>query len=149
MFEFECWHETSEYDKWAAQRYITETAAKAKSEHYRYLQDGLYEASFFEVVRNMKCRKIGIASVTSLFGNTEQFDRNKDYRNIPFAYQGMRISVCGKMGTIVGSNSSCNLDVVYDGNWHTNNCHPWHETVYYDRDGSVVADYREGREVSR
>ena len=149
MFEFECWHETSEYDKWAAQRYIAETASKAKSAHYQYLQDGLYEASFFEVVKNMKCRKVGIASVTSLFGDAEQFDRNKEYRNIPFAYQGMKISVGGKMGTIVGSNRGANLNVVFDGEWCVCNCHPWYETVYYADNGNVVADYRKLKEVNR
>ena len=147
MFEFECWHDNNG-EQWAKQNYIAETPGKAKRQHYEYLQDGLWEEDFFTVIKGMKCRKTGIARVESLFSDTEQFDRNKEYRNIPFAYQGMRISVCGKMGTIVGSNSSCNLDVVYDGNWHTNNCHPWYETVYYDRDGSVIADYRKGVTVS-
>jgi hypothetical protein len=71
-----------------------------------------------------------------------------DMRGIKFAYQGMKVSVCGQMGTIVGSNQSLNLDVVFDGQYHRNNCHPWHETVYFDRKGNVVADYRKQVAVS-
>ena len=55
----------------------------------------------------------------------------------------MRISVNGKLGTIVGGNDGLNLDVVMDGNWHTSNCHPWWETIYYDNNKNVLADYRE------
>lgn len=141
MFEFECWHENSHGEKWALQRYIAETSAKAKAQHYNYLQDGLFEDDFFTVVRNMKCRKIGRASIMALFGDYNQFKRMCELRNIAFAFQGMRISVAGRMGTIVGSNSSLNLDVVFDGRWDINNCHPHYETIYLDNYGKEVANF--------
>lgn len=142
MFEFECWHEF-DCERWGVQRYIAETPGKAKSQHYQYLQDGLWEDDFFTVVKNMKCKKIGIASINYFFGDYKQFERIKKLRGIEFAFQGMKISVSGKLGTIVGGNDSLNLNVVMDGNWYTSNCHPWWETIYYDNKGNVVADYRE------
>ena len=142
MFEFECWHENADGDKWCPQRYIAETSSKAKSQHYQYLQDGLWEDDFFTVVKGMRCRKIGRASIACLFGDYEQFERIKEHRGIDFAFQGMRIQVDGKMGTIVGGNSSQNIDVVFDGFWWKDNCHPWYETVYFDNKGNILADYR-------
>ncbi len=47
------------------------------------------------------------------------------------------------MGCIVGGNESSNLDVVFDGEYHKINCHPYYEIVYYDKVGNIVADYRE------
>jgi len=146
MFEFECWHEFSYGEPWCKQTYIAETAGKAKAQHYHYLQDGLWEEDFFTVIKNMKCRKIGKASIRCLFGDYEQFERIKKARGIEFAFQGMRIQVCGKMGNIVGGNHSQNLDVVFDGQWSSNNCHPWYETVYYDNAGNILADYRANAE---
>lgn len=142
MYEFECWHEDSHGEKWATQRYVAKTAAKAKVQHYHYLQDGLFEGDFFAVVKGMKCRKVGRASIRVFFGDYEQFERVKQARDIGFTHQGMRVSVCGQMGTIVGGNSSMNLDVVLDGQYHKSNCHPWYETVYFDRKGNAVADFR-------
>lgn len=92
------------------------------------------------------CKKLRPFCVSDLFVDKEQFDRMKGMRGIEFAYQGMRIEVAGKMGTIVGSNQSLNLDVVFDGSYYKSNCHPWWETVYFDRKGNVVADYRKKEE---
>ncbi|RIV26407.1 hypothetical protein D2Q93_04345 [Alicyclobacillaceae bacterium I2511] len=89
---------------------------------------------------HLRVKKIGIASVRSLFGNPETFTSVCQQRNISFAYQGMRIEVSGKMGTIVGANNSSNLDVVFDGEWHVENCHPGWKTRYYDANGNVVQD---------
>jgi hypothetical protein len=61
----------------------------------------------------------------------------------------MRIQVVDRMGTIVGGNSSMNLNVVFDGQWFTRNCHPWYETVYYDNYGNIVADYRKKKEAAK
>lgn len=142
MFEFECWHE-NDGERWATQRYIAASPTKAKTMHYAYLQDGLYEGSFFAVVRGMKCKKIRKADVTCLFGETDTFERVKKVRGLDFAFMGMRVLACGKMGCIVGGNESSNLDVVFDGEYHKINCHPYYEIVYYDKVGNIVADYRE------
>ena len=140
MFEFECWHQFED-NRWGVRRYVAENRSKAKSCHYQYLQDGLWEDSFITVVRDMKCQKIGVASAKSLFGDNNQFESVIKARGIEFVFQGMRIRVAGKMGTVVGGNSNQNLDVVLDGNWFISNCHPLWETVYYGDNGNVVAEY--------
>jgi hypothetical protein len=66
--------------------------------------------------------------------------RTFSYRGIEFAHIGMRIQVNGKMGTICGTNSSCNLDVCFDGNNFVTNCHPNYKTKYYDKAGSLILD---------
>lgn len=140
MFEYECWHD--DYgDKWCRSTYIAESPAKAKQQHYRYLQDGIWEDKFFNVVKDMKCKKIGIASLNSLYGDTETFERMKLHRKIPFAYLGMKILASGKSATIVGSNGSMNLDVVFDGQWRKSNIHPLWKTIYFDKDGKIIKDY--------
>lgn len=65
-------------------------------------------------------------------------------RGIEFARIGMRISVNGRNGKIVGSNHADNLDVRFDGYKHISNCHPTWETRYFADDGSVLASFCEG-----
>ncbi|WP_432701999.1 hypothetical protein [Lysinibacillus sphaericus] len=127
---------------------IAATPGKAKYQYYRYLQDGIWEAPFGEIVKHMKCKKIGQASIKHLFENKEQFERICKGRGISFAYQGMKIEVAGQLGTIVGANDSCNLQVVMDGEWTAGNCHPWWETRYFDKDGNVITDYRKQAQVN-
>jgi len=122
---------------------IAETSGKAKYQYYQYLQDGIWEAPFREIVKHLKCKKVGLADVQYLFGDKEQFDRICENRGISFAYQGMKIEVAGKLGTIVGGNRSNNLDVVFDGQWNKSSCHPWWETRYFNEEGKVLEDYRE------
>jgi hypothetical protein len=53
------------------------------------------------------------------------------YRGIPFAQLGMRVRFDdGKMGTLVGHNSSANLDVIMDGDGEVLNCHPAWQLSY-------------------
>jgi len=70
----------------------------------------------------------------------------KRTRGLDFPRIGMQIQVAGDMGTIVGFNDSCNLDVVFTNQLkygkRPSNCHPLWETVYFDADGNIVADYR-------
>lgn len=142
MFVFNVWIDGEDWKHIE----IAESYGKAKYQYYQYLQDGIWEAPFDEIVKHLRCKKVGLAEVKYLFGDKEQFERICKNRAIPFAYQGMKIEVAGKQGTIVGGNRSSNLDVVFDGHWIKSNCHPWWETRYFSGDGKVVADYREGQE---
>lgn len=142
MYVFEVWINGEDYKHIE----IAETHGKAKYQYYQYLQDGLWEAPFGEIVKHLRCKKIGAADVTYLFEDKEQFERICKGRGISFAYQGMKIEVAGKIGVIVGGNHSCNLNVVFEGEWIPSNCHPWWETRYFDREGNVVADYRKVKE---
>lgn len=121
---------------------IGETAGKAKYDYYLDIADLV--DGFKDFLRHvLSCKKLRKFSVKDLFGDRGQFDHMKQSRGIEFAYQGMKVEVDGKPGTIVGGNHSMNLDVVFDGQYHKSNCHPWYETVYFDSKGNVVADYRE------
>lgn len=121
---------------------IAETPSKAKYECFKYFTDELnYDLSFKEFVISLEyCRKIGGFKPKDLFGDKDMFNRMKESRDIDFAYMGMRIEVCGKMGTIVGSNSSMNLDVCFDNTHWTDNCHPGYMARYFDDKGNVLMD---------
>ena len=73
----------------------------------------------------------------------DNFNRMKISRGIEFAYIGMRVDVDGKKGVICGSNRSLNLDVCFDGEYISANCHPYWKITYYDKRGEVVKDYKE------
>ena len=80
----------------------------------------------------------------------EQFVADmKRCRGIDFARIGMQIEVDGDIGTIVGMNSSANLDVKFANQVkygkHAHNCHPTWEIRYFDADGKVIADYRKNK----
>lgn len=73
----------------------------------------------------------------------------KRRRGIDFAKIGMMVEVDGHIGTIVGMNSSCNLDVIFANQQRfgksKSNCHPTWKTRYFDKDGNVIADYTKGQ----
>lgn len=66
----------------------------------------------------------------------------RNVRGLAFVEIGMRVEVSGRNGVIVGSNDSGNLEVQFVDNDYATNCHPTWETVYYGKDGNVIADYR-------
>ncbi|OPY63646.1 MAG: hypothetical protein A4E56_00369 [Pelotomaculum sp. PtaU1.Bin065] len=97
---------------------IGETAGKAKYDLFRDLQD-CFNCDFRDFIGFIEsCKKLRGFSIKDLFGGRDQFESIKQARGIDFAYQGMRISVCGQMGIIVGGNNSMNLDVVFNGQYH-------------------------------
>ena len=67
-------------------------------------------------------------------------------RGMDWVRLGMKVEVCGKMGTIRGMNSSTNLDVVFEGKRYRSNCHPFWETRYFDKKGNVIKDYRKDKD---
>jgi hypothetical protein len=59
------------------------------------------------------------------FHESARFRECMEYRGVPFARVGMMVRFDdGKTGTIVGHNSSANLDVILDGADDVLNCHP-------------------------
>lgn len=67
------------------------------------------------------------------------------HRGIDFAFIGMMVEVDGDIGTIVGMNSSANLDVVFAnklkyGNGKSN-CHPFWWVKYFGADGKIIAHH--------
>lgn len=66
----------------------------------------------------------------------------KTYRRMPWIKRGMRVVVNGKEGHVAGGHAGGNVAVKFPDRNYVANCHPWWETVYYDKKGNVVADYR-------
>ncbi|MFH0995776.1 MAG: hypothetical protein V1844_09810 [Pseudomonadota bacterium] len=80
----------------------------------------------------------------------QQFiDEMKRLRGMDFVKIGMMVEVNGEIGTVVGMNSSANLDVIFSNQLKhgkgKSNCHPTSETRYFDAAGKVIADYRKRR----
>ena len=122
-----------------------ETPGKAKYNTYLEMGD-LFDsfAEFLRFVKNIKL--IHKFRPCDLFGDIEQFNRMKEYRNIPFAFMGMKVILKSKSrgnikGVIVGSNDSMNLDICFDGTFHKENCHPYYELIYLDNSGDIVAEF--------
>jgi len=71
-------------------------------------------------------------------------------RGLSFPRLGMMVEVDGEPGTIVGMNSSCNLDVKFTNTLKMgkgkHNCHPTWSIKYFDEKGEAIA-YYPGREV--
>jgi hypothetical protein len=72
-----------------------------------------------------------------------KLDYVKKYRNMPWIKRGMKVIVAGEEGHVAGGHDSGNIAVKFPKRSHTANCHPWWETVYYDKQGNIIADYRE------
>lgn len=118
---------------------VAETASKAKYEYFLFLDTG---NPFQDFLYWVYCKKTGVANISHLFGDVEGFEWMKQHRGLPYIYRGMKVEVWGKSGVIVGANHSANLDVVFDGEWHKSNCHPYDETVYFDAKNNIVGDFR-------
>lgn len=105
---------------------------QAKSEYWRML-DGDY--SYLRI----RCKKIGGMHTS------EGFIRNAEYRQIHFAYCGMKVIFKdGSEGIIVGHNSSANLDIHITSGRNkgsTGNYHPHHEIAYLDKKGEIIKSF--------
>ncbi len=70
---------------------------------------------------------------------SRQDDLNRvcEYRNLPALKIGAECEVDGKKGIIVGGNCSGNLNVLFDGESHYNNCHPDYKMRIFNDMGGV------------
>lgn len=67
----------------------------------------------------------------------------KERRNMPFIKRGMKVEVDGQLGKVTAGNRSGNINVLFDGAKFPVNCHPKWRTRFFDKEGNVIADYRE------
>ncbi len=121
------------------------TPAKARYKFWQKHQDCLAEYS--HCFPHIKSRCLGTVEPHHFYSTYEHweynFDRMKEHRNIPFAKRGMIVEVDGEKGWITGSNNGMNLDVLFEGNEYTTNCHPHWEIIYYDEDGNMIKNYKQ------
>ena len=62
---------------------------------------------------------------------------------MPFVKRGMRIKHDGRNGRVSGANSSCNLNITFDGLNYSQNCHPYWKMQYFDGNGKIIAEYKD------
>jgi hypothetical protein len=67
----------------------------------------------------------------------------REVRNMSFAKRGMRVehTYNGKKGRIAGANASANLNIIFDGENFSVNCHPHFMMRYYDKKGQLLKEY--------
>ncbi len=66
-------------------------------------------------------------------------------RGIPFIKRGMKVfhHYNNKFGRIVSANSSGNLNIKFDNENYSVNCHPLWEMTYYSSDGNIIKTFRD------
>src|ERR1700730_4949566 len=62
-------------------------------------------------------------------------------RGMLFLRRGMAVD--GKRGVVTGGNTAMTIQVRFQGQRHSCNCHPTWETTYYGRDGTIMAEYKQ------
>lgn len=65
----------------------------------------------------------------------------REARQMPFVKRGMRVMHRGKWGRVAGANRSANLNIIFDGEKVSKNCHPHWAMRYFDKSGRMVAEY--------
>lgn len=71
------------------------------------------------------------------------FDYIKSYYGLDFIKRGMEVEVYnGKRGRITSAYGS-SVRIRLDGEKNPGHYHPTWEIIYFDSDGSIIADYRE------
>ena len=102
--------------------------------------DGTYPY-FYDLLRDIASMKLIHKDPTYATEDVkERFARFALKRGISFAYIGMHVSVAGSHGVIMGSNSSANLNVLFDDG-RVEICHPKWSIKYYSENGSIVASF--------
>ena len=77
--------------------------------------------------------------------NTQKsIDSVCEYRAIPHVKKGMKCSVEGRLGQIVGGNTSANFNVKFDDNGDIRNCHPYWKFQIYTETGLIYYDKEQG-----
>jgi len=71
-------------------------------------------------------------------------------RGIPFIKRGMMVynHYNGKFGRITSANSSGNLNIKFDNENYSVNCHPLWEMTYYSSDGTIIKTFRDSVQQS-
>jgi hypothetical protein len=139
LFYFEC--STKYCGETFSQEVKAETRSKAR---YRFYKANFDEESYTDMFKYINVKKTGVCHPDDLDAIDEkvleQFNRVKEYRNIPFAYIHMKIKVGDVIGKIVGANNSCNLNVQFNGGV-IHNCHPNYKTTYYDENNNIIKQF--------
>ena len=66
-------------------------------------------------------------------------------RGLPFLKRGMKVyhHHNKRFGVITSGNDSRNINVRFDGDKFSVNCHPKWQIKYFDTDGKILADFHD------
>lgn len=75
--------------------------------------------------------------------------RVRESRGMPFLKRGMRVehTHSGRKGVITAGNWSGNINVRFDGDKISQNCHPKWMMKYFDTEGKVIKEYGKDGEI--
>lgn len=67
----------------------------------------------------------------------------KNVRGLPFITVGMRVQSTdsGKFGKITSGNNSGNINVRFDGEKKSKNCHPTWAIKYFDKNNNLIIEF--------
>ena len=121
---------------------IAKSASKARYFFWQLHNDSLVD--YCDCFRAIKVKTLGTVKPEHYFfqeSSEKDFIKMCKYRNIEFAKPGMVVNVSGNNGWIVGSNSSMNLEVLFEDYVTTSNCHPNYGIAYYDNNGNLIKSF--------
>lgn len=130
-------YEVSIFDGKYKYNYTAKTPSKAKYQCFIDMQE-TFDLEFMDAISQMKVKLLHKFKISDLFSTLSEFNHMKEYRGMKFIYMGMKVEVDGKCGVIVGSNSSANLNVCFDGDYKYYNCHPFWRVKYYLKSGDII-----------
>ncbi|HGH7180721.1 MFS transporter [Bacillus luti] len=135
---------TTIFEHWPNEEYVVaETEGKARFLYWQKFRAKFLTMPMVEFMKFVKCENEGVFDIKRMYSAEQAFKKMQNFRNLHFAYMGMRVNVAGMWGTIVG-NWKTNLFVLFDGEIEKHNCHPFWEIAYYDDEGNVVRSYQKG-----
>ncbi|WP_257205744.1 MFS transporter [Bacillus cereus] len=135
---------TTIFEQWPNEEYVVaETEGKARFLYWQKFRTKLLTMPMAEFMKFVKCENEGVFDIKRMYSTEQAFKKMQNFRNLHFAYMGMRVNVADMWGTIVG-NWKTNLFVLFDGEIEKHNCHPYWEIAYYDDEGDVVRNYQKG-----
>jgi len=74
--------------------------------------------------------------------NKQMFEYMKEQRGLNFLKRNMAVEVDGKKGIVTGDYNG-NLAVRFEGNKHSDNCHPHWKVKYFDERRELIKEYRD------
>jgi hypothetical protein len=72
--------------------------------------------------------------------NKQMFEYMKEQRGLDFLTRNMTVEVDGEKGIVTGDCNG-NLAVKFEGNKHSDNCHPHWRVKYFNENGELIKEY--------
>ncbi|EJS67872.1 hypothetical protein ICW_03106 [Bacillus wiedmannii] len=98
---------TTIFEQWPNEEHVVaETEGKARFLYWQKFRTKFLTMPMVEFMKFVKCENEGVFDIKRMYSTEKAFKKMQNYRNLHFAYMGMRVNVAGMWGTIVGIRSS-------------------------------------------